>query len=275
MFSCKVILSKEWSKNRNLFLSAWKPPLFKGNFCKPAKVWWDNFTAWLVFTTFKFCNTEMMTKSFVSVFTFSFLILQVVSFPYESWYYLLERYDRALLLIIYLILFDNCWKFSCLVYRFGSFCHQFWHKILPKFPRNGIFFVWMISILSTLCKRPYTFNLFLIYLEKNVKILQKKKKYFYIQATIWIIEDQLNYLFCMRNLCFHRYFMKKCTKTLELTIFVSKIIYFGYVKVQLWTTPITKVKFLKIETEHLLRFTNFSFFWKIARFVWVMHVFVY
>ena len=99
-------------------------------------------------------------------------------FPYESWYYLLERYDRALLLIIYLILFDNCWKFSCLVYRFGSFCHQFWHKILPKFPRNGIFFVWMISILSTLCKRPYTFNLFLIYLEKNVKILQKKKSIF-------------------------------------------------------------------------------------------------
>ena len=64
----------------------------------------------------------------------------------------------------------------------------------------------------------------------------------------------------MRNLCFHRYFMKKCTKTLELTIFVSKIIYLGYVKVQLWTTPITKVRFLKIVTEHLLRFQKlFSF----------------
>lgn len=67
------------------------------------------------------------------------------------------------------------------------------------------------------------------------------KNHTHLSFIIWIIKDCLNYLFCMTNLCSCEYIMKK-------------FIYFGYEKIALWTTPITKAKkFWKILIENLIR----------------------
>ena len=79
-----------------------------------------------------------------------------------------------------------------------------------------------------------------------------------------------------------RIYHEKLLKTLKIAIFALNIIYFGSEKVPLWTTAITKTKYvLKILIENFIRFQKllffffFFFFLKFIRFRRVIHVFVY
>lgn len=75
---------------------------------------------------------------------------------------------------------------------------------------------------------------FSIYWQISKKSLAHKPHPFFIT----IINNCWDYLFCTRNFAS----WKSLLKPLDIASFALQIIYFGYEKVPLWTTPISKVK---------------------------------
>lgn len=89
------------------------------------------------------------------------------NFSHESYQDFLQRYDKPMLLIIYLISYHNCWKLSqeCLQVHLSA---VFGFKFNPKFCKLAleIFFTWIMSTLYIW--KTFPLYSFLCSFQKNV-----------------------------------------------------------------------------------------------------------